>query len=92
MNSASSRGKSSSICSLRFVRLVRYFSAGRLSALGGWGSDCRKAKISASSAFDVTLMVKGGIWPVGWRTYVLNAENEMGFGPRRGPPTEVPSA
>ena len=44
-----------------------YFKIGMLSTVGGFGSDCRKAKISAACWSLTTLAVYGGISPVGLR-------------------------
>src|ERR1700730_10294421 len=41
--------------------------------------------MSASSEFDTASVVNGGIWPVGCRTKLRNAENETGGGAILGP-------
>ena len=48
--------------------------------------------MSASAASVTTLLVYGGIWPVGWRTYFENAANAIGRGPSRGPVGVAPCA
>src|SRR5712692_9883692 len=56
----------------------------------GCGSDCRKAYISASSESETTLLVYGGICPVGCRAYRMKAGNEIGLGPILGPVVDEP--
>ena len=46
----------------------------------------------ARSVSDTILVVYGGIWPVGCRTYLEKAANEIGRGPSLGPVAVDPCA
>jgi hypothetical protein len=46
---------------------IPYFNIGILSTAGGFGSDCRNAKMSAACCSLTTLSVYGGISPDGFR-------------------------